>query len=115
MVVSWTLVAVTVTFAGDEGAVNAPLELMVPALTDQVTAEFNVPVPCTVALHCEVAPGATLVGVQVMATEETCEGLWLVGEVLEPPPQAVQTSIAADATRSHTAKKRGESILEDMQ
>jgi hypothetical protein len=113
MVLSSTLVAVTVTLAGDEGAVNAPLELMVPALTVQATAEFKVPVPCTVALHCEVEPGATAAGVQEMETEETCEEVCWDGAEFEPP-QALQTSIAEDATRSHTAERRGESILEDM-
>lgn len=73
MALSWTLVAVTVTLTGDEGAVKVPVEVITPALTDHVTAEFRVPVPCTVALHCEAAPGATAVGVQEMATEETCE------------------------------------------
>lgn len=95
------------TFSGDEGAVKAPLELMVPALTAQVTAEFNVPVPWTVALHWELAPGATSAGVQEMATEETCEeDCW--GGVEFELPQAAQTSIAADAMRSHTGERRGE-------
>ena len=73
MALSWTLVAVTVTLTGDEGAVKAPVEVMTPALTDHVTAEFRVPVPCTVALHCEAAPGATAAGVQEMATDDICE------------------------------------------
>ena len=34
------LVAMIVTFPADAGAVNRPLELMVPALADQVTAEL---------------------------------------------------------------------------
>jgi hypothetical protein len=37
---SWVLVAVTVTFAADPGAVNSPFPLMLPALADQVTAEL---------------------------------------------------------------------------
>jgi len=40
LVVSCTLVAVTVTVAADAGAVRSPLELMVPALADHVTAEL---------------------------------------------------------------------------
>lgn len=34
------LVAVMVTLCGELGAVNSPLELMLPALADQVTAEL---------------------------------------------------------------------------
>ena len=67
------LVALTVILLGDEGVVNAPFELLVPTLTNQVTAEFGVPVPFTAALHCEVLPGATAAGEQVMETEETCD------------------------------------------
>jgi hypothetical protein len=54
---SATLVAVIVMLvpSGTEGAVNRPFSVMVPALTDQVTAEFEAPV--TVALNWSVAPG----------------------------------------------------------
>lgn len=38
--VFWVLVAVILTFATVAGAVNSPLELMAPALADQVTAEL---------------------------------------------------------------------------
>ena len=41
-----------------------------PPETDQVTAVLKFPVPCTLALHCEVAPLATADGAQVGATEE---------------------------------------------
>jgi hypothetical protein len=40
LVVSCMLVAVTVTLPAEAGAVKTPLELMVPALADQVTAEL---------------------------------------------------------------------------
>lgn len=101
---SCALVAVTVTLPGDEGAVNAPLELMAPAVTAQVTAESSVPVPCTVALHWELAPGATDGGVHATATEETCEETGWLGEELELPPQAMHASMAADARRRRTAE-----------
>lgn len=39
-VVSWVLVAMMVTGPGAAGAVKSPLELMVPALAVQVTAEL---------------------------------------------------------------------------
>jgi hypothetical protein len=37
---SCVLVAVTVTFPADDGAVKSPLELIVPPLADHVTAEL---------------------------------------------------------------------------
>jgi hypothetical protein len=40
LVASCMLVAVTVTLPAEAGAVNTPLELTVPALADQVTAEL---------------------------------------------------------------------------
>jgi hypothetical protein len=71
LVESSVLVAVTVTVAALDGAVKRPLALMAPPpVTDHVTAELKLPVPWTVALHCEVAPVATVVGVQEGATEE---------------------------------------------
>jgi hypothetical protein len=39
----------------EPGAVNNPPESIVPPLAVHVTAELNVPVPCTVAMHCEFA------------------------------------------------------------
>jgi hypothetical protein len=39
-VVSWVLVAVTVTVPAVAGAVKSPLALMVPPLADHVTAEL---------------------------------------------------------------------------
>jgi hypothetical protein len=37
---SWVLVAVTVTLPAEAGAVNSPLELMLPPLAVHVTAEL---------------------------------------------------------------------------
>jgi hypothetical protein len=85
---SSTLVAVTTTLPATLGAVNSPLVEMEPAFTDQVSAELKLPVPWTVALHCEVASGAMLRGEQTGTMEE------IVGEpgegepAIEPPPHA---------------------------
>ena len=59
--------------AATAGAVRRPLELMVPALADHVTAELKAPVPCTLAVHCEVAPGLIVDGMHVALTEVTAE------------------------------------------
>ncbi|HEX4311460.1 MAG TPA: hypothetical protein VHZ25_15610 [Acidobacteriaceae bacterium] len=67
---SSVLVALTVTLAAAAGAVNSPAELIDPPEADQVTALLKLPVPCTVALHCEVAPAVTVEGEQVTDTEE---------------------------------------------
>lgn len=99
-----------VTFAGDEGAVKAPLEVMVPALADHVTAEFELPVPCTVALHCEGWLGAIVAGVHEIATEETCEETGCDGCDGEDagcldPPHAAHKNIPAEARRSNTVER----------
>lgn len=93
LVVSWMLVAVTVTLPAVAGAVKTPLALIVPALADHVTAELKLPVPCTAALHWEVALVATAEGLHVTVTDEilgvACD------EVLPPPPpppQAIRIS-----------------------
>ena len=54
-VVSAKLVAVTVIFPAEVGAVSTPLAVMVPPVADQVT-DLLVAVPCTVAMNCCVAP-----------------------------------------------------------
>ena len=82
-VASCELVAVTVTFAADAGAVKRPAELMAPPPeTDQVTAVLKAPVPCTFALHCEVALVATVAGVQDVETEEMEGEVFCGGVVL---------------------------------
>jgi hypothetical protein len=70
-VLSWVLVAVMVTFPAIAGAVRTPAAVMEPALVDQVTAELYDPVPCTVAVHCVVAPALTVEGLQLTETEVT--------------------------------------------
>lgn len=98
---------------------KAPLDVMTPAFTDQLTAESGLPVPVTVATHCEPAPGATEVGVHRIATEETCEETgcdgwdgWDAGCLY--PPHAAHTSIPAEARRSFTAAGLGNSGLDGM-
>jgi hypothetical protein len=54
-VVSAKLVAVTVIFPVEVGAVNNPLAAIVPPVVDQLT-DLLVAVPCTVAVNCCVAP-----------------------------------------------------------
>lgn len=74
LVVSCVLVAVTVTDPAELGAVNNPLPLIVPPLAVHFTAELKLPVPCTVALHCDVALGATVEGLQLTDTEDIAGG-----------------------------------------
>ena len=68
-VVSSVLVAVTVRFPVEAGAVKSPLELMLPPLVDHFTVELQLAVPCTVAAHCEVAFVAIVEGAQATVTE----------------------------------------------
>ncbi len=69
-VVSAVLVAVTVTAPAEPGAVNSPVASMLPPLAVHFTVELKLPVPCTVAAHCEVALGAIVEGLQLTPTEE---------------------------------------------
>ena len=100
LVVSCALVAVTVTEPAAPGAVKTPAALMLPDAADHVTAELKLPVPCTVALHCDVAFAATAEGAHETATE-AMEDDGGGGLLLEPPPpQAVaitSTMIASSA------------------
>ena len=86
LVVSATLVARTVTVVAvvTVGAVRLPPLVMVPALTDQLTAVLLV--PCTLAENCWVAPDAILA---------------LVGETemltVDPGPTAIWTRNLADS------------------
>lgn len=105
--------AVIVTFPGDEGAVKAPLELIAPALTAHVTAESELPVPPTIALQCEPAPGATVAGAHEIATDETCDETGCGARDLAPP-QPAHKSIAAVATMSSAAEQPEDSALDHM-
>jgi hypothetical protein len=51
--------------------VKRPVELIVPAVTDHLTAELKLPAPLTVAAHCEVAFRLTLDGLHATCTEVT--------------------------------------------
>jgi len=79
--------------------VKTPLELMLPALADHVTARLAEPLPCNVALHCEVAPGAIDAGAQDTETDDTV----LATEVAMccEPPQAAQHSRIVLAAKTH--------------
>jgi len=62
-------VAVTVRLPSADGAVNSPVALIAPSVELHVTAELKLPVPCTVAVHCEVASGAIVEGAQATDTD----------------------------------------------
>jgi hypothetical protein len=46
---------------------------MLPLLAAHVTPVLKFPVPCTVAVHCVVAPDATVSGMQLTVTEVTVD------------------------------------------
>jgi hypothetical protein len=69
LVASCTEVAVTVAEPAVAGAVNSPAESTVPPFADHVTAELKLPVPVTVAAHCEVSPATTEVGLHATETD----------------------------------------------
>jgi hypothetical protein len=70
-VVSCTDVAVMVTLPAVVGAVNVPLDEMVPAVAFQVTAELKLPVPVIVAAQADVAPATSVAGEQATVTAFT--------------------------------------------
>jgi hypothetical protein len=95
---SCVLVAVSVAVPAEAGAVKTPLAFTVPLLADQVTAELKLPVPFTVALHCELALTAMVGGVQAGETEEMVEDgepEWLL-----LPPQAASTTSSNDIPKA---------------
>src|SRR5579859_3691588 len=71
LVGSWTLVAVMVTEVPVAGAVKAPVEEIVPAEADQVTALEMAPVPVTTSVQVVVAAGARVLAPQDTVTELT--------------------------------------------
>ena len=91
------LVAVTVTVAAEFGAVSIPFASIVPPLAVHVTIELYIPVPCTVALHCEVAPVEIEEGVHTTETEEIMGGVVMVFPPTEPPPQPATSNTSSDA------------------
>jgi hypothetical protein len=98
---SWALVAVTVTFAAEEGAVKRPVaEMAPPPVTDQVTAELKLPVPWTFAVHCAVAPVAMVEGEQLGATDDMAgEEAW-GGAALAVAPQEITHERTGQASRT---------------
>ncbi len=98
LVVSCVLVAVTVTDPAEPGAVNNPLPLIVPPLAVQVTAELKLPVPCTVALHCEDALGAIVEGLHATDTEEIVGGLGAIATTTVADPDLLVSSVLVAVT-----------------
>lgn len=87
------LPAVTVTLPVDEGAVNKPADVMLPALADQV---YVVPaLPEVWAPHCDVVKGAMIVGMQ-----ETEMPFVVLGGTELLDPHAVRRKAQADARNS---------------
>jgi hypothetical protein len=74
------LVAVTVIFPGEAGAVSKPLPSIVPPLADQFTGE-PAP-PWTIAVHWDVAFGSIAAGLQLTAT---LAALVSMGDWVPPP------------------------------
>src|SRR5579864_9269937 len=105
-VVSCVLVAFTVTVPATAGAVKAPFALIPPAPADQLTAELKLPVPWTVAVHCDVACAAIAAGTQVTATELIEGDIGADGFELapSPPPQAVIEKRIAHSTKAHSSQ-----------
>ena len=89
-----------VMFPADAGAVNRPLEVMVPALAVQFTAELGFPDPWTTALHCDDARGATLDGVHTAEMEEMVEA----GDAVMLVPQAARARLAKSVARACSAR-----------
>ena len=96
LLVSADDVAVTVTSAGVLGAVKSPVLEICPEVADHVTEELKLPVPVTVAEHCDVCPDCRMVAKQETVTEVIVG----TGGVLpplddEPPPQLAERQAAA--------------------
>jgi hypothetical protein len=67
--------------------VKRPSELIVPAVTDQLTAELKLPVPLTVAAHCEFAFRLTVDGLHatwtdVMPEDDCCTVMDVLPDLL---------------------------------
>lgn len=97
-VASCLLVAVTVTLPDDPGAVKSPPELIVPPLAVHCTAVLKLPVPCTCAVHCEVPPGFTVVGLQAVETEVMVDAAVCTVTVASPDVAVSCTLVAVTVT-----------------
>lgn len=105
-----TLVAVTVTLPAVADAVNRPAEVMEPALEDHLTAALQPDAPATVALHCEVAPGATDVGVQATVIDVP-EGDPGCDAMLFEPPQLARRETRGQIERSQSTVLLNQSLF----
>jgi hypothetical protein len=92
------LVAVTVNDPVEPGAVNRPLESIVPPLAAHFTVELKLPVPCTVAVHCEVALRATVEGLQLTETEEIVGGPDPIATFTDAVPDLLESSLLVAVT-----------------
>ena len=90
--------ALIVTVAAVDEAVNMPAPVIEPADAVHLTAVLNEPVPWIVAEHVEVPPVCTLVGSHLAATlaivgdgggGSVADG----GKVAEPPPQPTRKNM----------------------
>lgn len=95
------LVAVTVTVAAELGAVSSPLPVIDPPLALHVTVELKLPVPSTLTLHCEVAPGVTEDGEHTTDTEEIVEEVVVPVPPTEPPPHPANGKDSNDAANNN--------------
>lgn len=97
-VASSVLVAVTVTDPAAPGAVNKPLESIMPPLAVQLTVELKLPVPCTVAVHCEVAFVGIVDGLHATPTEEIFGGLDPIATITVAVPDLLESSVLVAVT-----------------
>jgi hypothetical protein len=71
---------------------------MVPKLAVHVTAELKLPVPCRVAVHCEVALGLIVVGLQATDTAVIVDGAAWTVTVAVPDFVVSSTLVAVTVT-----------------
>ncbi|MGB6933043.1 MAG: hypothetical protein WBD91_09705 [Acidobacteriaceae bacterium] len=109
-VVFSVLVAVTVAVAAEPGAVNNPLLLIVPPLAVHVTVELKLPVPCTVAVHCDVAFVEIVDGLHTTPTEEIVGGPLPIATVTVAFPDLLESSLLVAVTVTVAAELGAVSI-----
>ena len=81
--------------------------MLPPPVTDQETVEVMVPVPWTLAVHCEVDPAAIVEGEQLDVTEEMAGEVTGEGAAPGEPPQEItneKTRQASNEQRSRVFK-----------
>ena len=92
----WAEFAVQLALPAPDG-VKSPAVVIVPPVAVQVTAELYVPVPFTVALHCEVCAVVIEDGVAVTETEVTVGDVDLLLPLLPPQPASHRDPTHASA------------------